>query len=102
MSRAVIQHDPQPGNDGREEQIQISIAIHVRQGSSGAIKPGQLQPGLPRDVLESPATQVAEERTAAPHRGQEHVTPAVPIHVAGGDAGAVEVYLVRQVTVFRD
>ena len=87
---AVVDEERVRPAAGGDEQIEITVAVHVAERRAGARHTRRTDPRPSRDVFELPVTEVFEKPVVAVEAAQIEVAQSVAVHVTGGDARSIE------------
>ena len=98
---AVVEEEPRAGGDAIDEEIEVVVAIHIRErGAAGdLIRARGVTDG---QFLEAPLTEIAIEPVRALQVAEVNIGPSVRIDIADGDARAVVRYGVDEKRVARE
>ena len=96
MSPAVVQKKSRAAAEAVHQQIQIAIAIDVREHGAGGRLIGAGDARFRGDLHKLPVAEVAIKRVGAVQAAKVEIAQAVAVHVPGSDAGAVQINLVRE------
>ena len=94
MSVAVVEEQPRARADAIDEQVEVSVAVHIGQRGAGREIGRHIQSCRSRDVREVPVAEVFVQGEMPFQRAYKDVAPAVPIDITEGDARAIEPNLV--------
>src|SRR5213082_448679 len=96
MSPAVVQKKSRAAAEAVHQQIQIAIAIDVREHGAGGRLIGAGDARFRGDLHKLPVAEVAIKRVEAVQAAKVEIAQTVAVHVPGSDAGAVQINLVRE------
>ncbi len=87
--RAVVEIERVGAERGEQHQVEVPVAVEVRQGGAGG---GPVRGGdsrHTRDLLKPPPTEVPVQGVGALGLGEEHVHQAVAVHIPERHPGAL-------------
>ena len=89
LPRAVVQEDGVRTRRGEQDQVEISVGVQIGECSTRRVAPACPNAGGHRDLLESPSSEVAEERAAAFRAREKEIHAPVAVHVTKCDTSAL-------------
>jgi hypothetical protein len=101
MAFAVVEVNFGADSDNIDDQIEIAIAIDIRQGRSTATAGRSRQTCVCSDVFKFPIAEISIENVAPVDAAEKNIAPSIAIGVAKRDTRTVQEYLVRHVTFER-
>ena len=91
---SVIQEETGAHTNSVDQQVQVAVAIHVRERGAGGKLSGTCHAGTGSNVGEPPSAKIPVEGVVAFQTAEIDITQSVAIHVTERDPGAVEADLV--------
>src|SRR6266571_5147382 len=87
---SVIQEETGAHTNSVDQQVQVAVAIHVRERGAGGKLSGTCHAGTGSNVGEPPSAKIPVEGVVAFQTAEIDITQSVAIHVTERDPGAVE------------
>src|SRR6266404_2088054 len=89
MTFTVVEEGTCAAPNGIDEQVQVAIAIEVRQHSAGRVLVWASDAGRLRDILEFPIPKISIEHIGTLDSTKINVTPPVAIDITERDTGTI-------------
>ena len=95
MAFAIIEKKPGAAANRVDQQIQVAIAVHIREDAPGGKLSGAGHASRVCDVLEFPVAKVSIEFVAAFQTAKVEIASSIAVNIAASDTGTVESNLIR-------
>ncbi len=99
---AIVEENVRACANGIDDEVEVAVAIEIDESGASAVDMGEGDAGLSGDVFKFPVAEIAVEHVVSAHAAEIEIAPAIAIHVAGGDAGAVKQDLVCEMAFDRE